>query len=92
LLREHFQLALAEVYATNVFPFIKRGNSSSSISGRDFERAACEFAIPQIDIVGPRLVICLRLKAFKGLRSALRKPRLKTLGAAIDDPFSYGTI
>jgi uracil-DNA glycosylase len=63
-----------------------------AISGKDFARAACEFAIPQIDIVAPRLVICLGLKAFNGLRSALGTPRLKTLGAATDDPFSYGTI
>jgi hypothetical protein len=90
LLREHFQVALAEVYGTNLFPFIKVGNLSASISAKDFERAVREFALPQIDIVQPRLLVCLGLNTFNSLRVVLGEPRLKNIAEAIDRPFSYG--
>jgi restriction system protein len=48
LLRHHFDVELGDVYATNLFPFIKKGNMSSSIPMRDLVRAAQEFALPQL--------------------------------------------
>lgn len=90
LLREHFQAELNQVYGTNLFPFIKRGNLSASISAKDFERAAREFAVPQIDIVKPRLVICLGLNTFNTLRRVLGASPLKNLTEALEQPFSYG--
>jgi restriction system protein len=92
LLREHFHVALSEVYGTNLFPFIKVGNLSASIPTRELERAAREFAVPQIDIVGPRLVVCLGLETFNALRRALGEAPLKRLALAIDEPFSYGSV
>jgi uracil-DNA glycosylase len=62
LLRKHFHLELHQVYGTNLFPFIKRGNLSASISHTDFVRAAREFAVPQIDIMKTRSLICLGMK------------------------------
>ena len=48
LLQRHFGLKLKDVYATNVFPFVKLGTMSASISMRDLVRAAREFALPCI--------------------------------------------
>jgi hypothetical protein len=55
LLHRYFQLELKDVYVTNVFPFVKLGAISASIAMRDLVRAARAFALPQIEIVGPRL-------------------------------------
>ena len=90
LLKTHFQLELREVYGTNLFPFIKAGGLSSGIPESDLQRAAREFAIPQIEIVEPRLVICLGLRTFNGLRKALGKEPSKTVASAIESPVSLG--
>lgn len=90
LLDVHLGLTLAETYGTNLFPFIKSGGLSSSIRSRDLERAAREFAVPQIDIVAPRLVVCLGLKTFNALRKALGLEVAPTINAAIGEPFSRG--
>lgn len=89
LLREHFDLPLHRTYATNLFPFIKRGALNAPIPVRDLTRAAREFAIPQIEIVAPRLVVCLGLATCNGLRRALGLPQAQTLAEAITQPFSY---
>lgn len=90
LLDVHLGLTLGETYGTNLFPFIKSGGLSASIPTRDLERAAREFAVPQIDIVAPRLVVCLGLKTFNALRKALWLEVASTINAAIGEPFSHG--
>ncbi|MSQ15507.1 MAG: hypothetical protein EXR50_06560 [Dehalococcoidia bacterium] len=59
LLRQHLGLELEETYGTNLFPFIKAGGISATIPMRDFVRAAEMFALPQIEIVNPRVVLAL---------------------------------
>jgi uracil-DNA glycosylase len=90
LLKTHFNLELGNTYGTNLFPFIKAGGLSSGIPVRDLERAASEFAVPQIEIIEPRLVVCLGLQTFNALRVALGKERLKSVAAAIESPMSLG--
>jgi uracil-DNA glycosylase len=70
LLRAHFGLELEDVYATNVFPFVKLGAMNRSIAMRDLVRAAREFALPQIEIIGPRLAVCLGKAAFDAVALA----------------------
>ena len=93
LLRHHFRLELNEVYATNVFPFIKRGRMNRSIAKRDLVRAAREFALPQIEIVGPRLAVCLGKAAFNAVAIASGRPPAKSLADAIEiaSPFEIGS-
>jgi restriction system protein len=57
LLNETFGITLRDVYGTNLFPFIKQGKMSAHIRQADLMRAAHEFALPQISIVSPKLVI-----------------------------------
>jgi restriction system protein len=90
LLRQHFGLELEQVYATNVFPFVKVGSISASIPGRDLERAAREFALPQIEIVGPRLAVCLGKAAFNAVAVAAGGCRSKSLADALASPFEIG--
>ena len=88
LLRHHFGVELEVVYATNLFPFVKRGGISSSIPMGDLIRAAQEFALPQIHIVRPRLVICLGLNTFNAVRIACGHTSARRMDEAIASPFT----
>lgn len=70
LLGKHFDVKLNKIYATNLFPFIKKGGSSSRIPQKDLIFAAKEFGLPQIKIINPKIVICLGLPTFNALRKA----------------------
>ena len=91
LLRQHFRVELEEVYATNVFPFVKTGSMNASIAKRDLVRAAREFALPQIQIVGPRLAMCLGKTAFNAVAVAAGCRGAKSLEDAIAFPFEIGS-
>jgi restriction system protein len=93
LLDDHFGLALKDIYATNLFPFIKLGRMSAPIPTEDMVRAAQEYGLPQLAIVQPRLAICLGLKTFNALRAACGAPRVEPIAKAIASPFCHdGTI
>lgn len=89
-LNTNFGLSLRDTYGTNLFPFIKRGAVSSHIPERDLIKAALAFALPQIEIVGPRLVICLGLVTFDALRRSRGLPRSGGMNLAINSPFHIG--
>jgi restriction system protein len=80
---------LADVYGTNLFPFIKKGGMSSSIPMNDLIRAAKEFALPQIRIVRPKLIVCLGLNTFNALRIACKHPPVQRMNEAIASPFTF---
>ena len=88
LLREHFGFELQDIYATNVFPFVKLGPMDASMKRRDLVRAANEFALPQIVIVEPRFAVCLGMAAFNAVAVAAGQPRAKTLDSAIASRFT----
>jgi restriction system protein len=90
LLRNHFQFMLKDIYATNVFPFVKGGAMNASIPRRDLIRAAKEFAIPQIEVVEPRFVVCLGKAAFNAVAVAGGQLPAKSLADAIANPFMFG--
>ncbi len=70
LLRKHLDVALKDIYGTNLFPYIKSGGMSTAIPMQDLLRVAKAFAIPQIAIVQPRLVLALGRKTAEALRRA----------------------
>jgi hypothetical protein len=89
LLEDHFFKRLKDIYATNLFPFVKTGQMGKAIPRRDLVRAAEEFGLPQIDIVQPKLVICLGLVTFNALREACDNEPVHRMDAAISSPFSF---
>ena len=89
LLQTHFGVLLREIYATNLFPFIKPRHMGNAIPRRDLVRAAQEYALPQIQIVQPKLVICLGLPTFNALREVCGHSRVYPLAVAICSPFSF---
>lgn len=87
-------LKLEATYATNLFPFIKAGGLSARIPFADLVLAAMEFALPQVRIIAPRLVVCLGKNTFNAMRVAASERglthasgRCRTMANAIDSPF-----
>lgn len=68
LLKNNFGLRLSDTYVTNAFPFIKSGNMSAPISTQDVRRAVEMFAVEEIRIVRPRLVLTLGQRAQKAFQ------------------------
>lgn len=90
LLLEHFSLELRDCFGTNLFPFIKQGSLKVDIPTADMTRAAVEYALPQIEIVRPRLVVCLGLSTFGALQRATGRKPSASMDAAIAAPFDHG--
>jgi len=86
LLKEFFQSGLNDVFATNLFPFIKPGKMNQRIETTNYLRAAHEFAIPQIEIVDPQIVVCFGLQVAKAMRRAVAELATKKLGDIIGSP------
>lgn len=69
LLQIVFGLGIKDVYATNVFPFIKAGSISSRILIKDIRKAANIYLKKEIEIAKPTLIIALGNMAASGLQS-----------------------
>jgi restriction system protein len=79
LLHDVFELELSDIFATNVFPYIKPGEMSAPIPQCDFDRAFAEFCFPQINIVKPRFVICCGKKVFLSCWKFFNEPEANPL-------------
>jgi uracil-DNA glycosylase len=53
-------------------------------------RAANDFALPQIETIRPRLVICLGLLTFQALQRATKRPVAPNTESAINSRFRLG--
>ena len=60
-------LRLADVYVTNAFPFVKAGGMSASLRDSDVRRAARRFAVRELELAKPRLVLALGGVAYSAL-------------------------
>lgn len=89
LLLAHFQRSRRCVFATNLFPLVKPGDMSAPIPRKHLVQAAHEFAIPQILIVKPRLVVCFGLATFNALLVATGGKAVGRIAEAIATPFTY---
>jgi len=63
---------------------------SASIRQADLIATARQFALPQIHVVNPKLVVCLGLVTFNALRQACDLGLCPDLSSAIDNPFNIG--
>ena len=93
LFENHFEKRydnkITDTYITNLFPFIKEGTLSDGIYNEHFDQAAGDYALPQIDIIKPKLVIALGLKTYDSLRYATGKNKTGDSDFAISNPFNY---
>ncbi|SDS61733.1 hypothetical protein [Bradyrhizobium canariense] len=83
LLKKHFGLEFADTYATNLFVFIKPGTISAKIPIEDLAYCAEKYALPQIEIVQPRMVLCLGKGTFNAIQLALGHPLSKLSEASL---------
>ena len=58
-------LDIEDVFSTNLFPFVKPGNMSSSIPVADFDYAFENYLKPQIKIIRPKVIVALGASVFK---------------------------
>jgi len=87
-LKNHFGRSIRDVYATNLFPFIKPGLMDTRIPWAHLVNAARDFALPQIEIIKPKLVITLGLLCFQALKSVAKGSAGEgRLAVAIANPF-----
>ena len=91
LLENYLGLPIRAIYATNLFAFVKPGGMTVGIPMRDLVSSAEAFALPQIDIVGPRLVIVFGFHCYNALAAVLGGPRARTLDEALQRPIAYRT-
>jgi restriction system protein len=71
LLTEHMSISFRETYATDAFAFVKSGKMNARIPFRDLVRSAATYALPQIAIVRPKMVVCLGSASFNAVRRAI---------------------
>lgn len=71
LLTENFGVSFSEIYATNLFVFVKPGNLSSKIPIGDLIYSAKKYTLEEIKIVQPKVVICLGSATFHSLCKAI---------------------
>jgi restriction system protein len=71
LLHEAFDRKVEDTFATNAFVFAKPGGMNTRLPPADLTLSATRFALKEIEIVQPRMVICLGIGTFNGLRAAL---------------------
>lgn len=72
-----FGLAFKDIYATNAFVFIKDGGMSSSIANKLFNECVLDYTLPQIEIVKPKMAICLGAKTLNAVRVAINSKPIK---------------
>lgn len=65
LLNNTFNYNISDVFTTNLFPYIKSGSMDASIPQRFMRKAFSDFALPQIEIVQPQLVVCCGASVFR---------------------------
>ena len=89
LLHSNFKRGISDVYGTNIYPFIKE---KRPITLEELMSAAKEFAIPEILIVKPKLVICLGLDTFNALRKARGLNEVNNITEGLHNPFKIENI
>ena len=82
LLAEHMSISFCETYATDAFAFVKSGKMDARIPFRDLVRSAAAYALPQIAIVRPKIVLCLGSATFNAVRRAITNNGSEPLGKA----------
>jgi restriction system protein len=90
LLKDHLGLDFFDVYATNLFVFVKPGPMNTRVPTSDLLYSAKNYTRREIEIVDPKVVICLGAATYTSLCRALgiEPPDFK---ASLVKPVVYGT-
>ncbi|WP_181183094.1 uracil-DNA glycosylase family protein [Mesorhizobium sp. B3-2-1] len=85
-LAQHFGMNFGDTYATDLFVFAKPGNMTARIPSNHLRYCACRYAVPQIEIIRPRIAVCLGVSTYNAIRTHLtRRPRVRLRDALQED-------
>lgn len=70
MLKRHFRICFEQTYATDAFAFIKPGEMNGALNSADLVRSTRRYALRQIEIVRPKMVLCLGSAPFNAIRKA----------------------
>ena len=76
LLKDFFGLSFNDIYATNLFVFVKPGRLSARIPNKLLEYSAENYTLSEIQIVSPKVVICLGSITYKTLEKVIKRNNL----------------
>ena len=87
-LNDYLDLKFSDIYATNLFVFVKPGGLSARIPFKDLMYSAKTYTLQEIEIVRPQAVICLGSSTFRSLCKAIgvKSPDFKN---SVDNPIGY---
>jgi hypothetical protein len=86
LLREAFGRELSDVFATNAFLFIKSDSMGTRIPLKDLQRSVETYTLHELQIVQPKMVLCLGTATLNGFRAALGYPARPLISASYTEP------
>jgi restriction system protein len=89
LLERHFGLRRSDCYLTNLFPYVKHGGPSANIPLKDLVACAKRFTLPEIEIISPKIVLCLGRITFVALRRAVGIKGNPKMDEAVRSPVGY---
>jgi uracil-DNA glycosylase len=84
LINKYLKIDLCDTYTTNLFPFIKMGNADADIKQEHMNTCAKIFALEQINIIRPKIVVCFGLATFNALMTACEGSKSKNMREALD--------
>jgi restriction system protein len=89
LLKQYLNLEFHQTYATDTFVYVKPGGMSAPVKWGALVQSARLYALPQIEIIRPRMVICLGRGANY---SALHNAALGSMPPALEGDSPKGPI
>lgn len=84
-LSQHFGMSFQDTYATDLFVFAKPGKMTSRIPFEHLRYCAERYAVPQIEIIQPRVAICLGVSTYNAILVHLGRQRVR-LADALQEP------
>jgi uracil-DNA glycosylase len=83
-----FGLDFRDIYATNLFVFVKPGKISANIPRNDLAYSARKYTLEEIKIVRPKMVICIGQTTHSALRGVIGYPTA-TIEESLNAPAVY---
>ena len=86
------ELKFCQIFGTNAFPWIKTGDLNAKLVQNHLDQAFLDFVVPQIRVVGPKIVVLFGLMVHEAACRAFDLCPEKNLSEAIDNPFHFDGV
>lgn len=92
LLSDILRINFENVYATDMFVFVKPGDMGTRIPLSDLRKCAVDYALPQIRIIKPKIVVCIGSRVYNALRFVQRLSYCSIAESSKIEPFYIDNI